>query len=46
MDAILALALLFGVPLLSTLFIVREARLARDRRDAKLRQERENKQWI
>jgi len=46
MDAILALALLFGVPLLSALFIVREARLARERHVAKLQEERENERWI
>jgi hypothetical protein len=46
MDAMLALTLLFGIPTLSALFIVREARLAGARHSAKPQEERENKQWI
>ena len=48
MDALLALALLFGVPLLGALFITREARLYRERHNAELRENnvKENERWI
>ena len=48
MDAFLALALLFGVPLLGALFINREARLYRQRHNAELRENnvKENERWI
>ena len=41
MDAFLALALLFGVPLLGALFIAREARLYRERHIANLQKDKE-----
>ena len=42
MDGFLALALLFGVPLLGALFIAREARLYRERHLAKIQEDKEN----
>ena len=48
MDAFLALALLFGVPMLGALFIAREARLYRERHNESLRENdiKENERWI
>ena len=48
MEAFLALALLFGVPMLGALFIAREARLYRERHNAELREHnvKENERWI
>ena len=48
MEAFLALALLFGVPMLGALFIAREARLYRERHNAEPRANnvKENERWI
>ena len=48
MEAFLALALLFGVPMLGALFIAREARLYRERHKESLRENdiKENERWI
>ena len=48
MDGLLALALIFGVPMMATLFIAREARLYRERHNEKLRENniKENERWI
>ena len=42
MDGLLALALIFGVPIMGTLFLSREARLYRERHLAKIQEDREN----
>lgn len=48
MDGLLALALIFGVPMMATLFLSREARLYRERHNATLRENnvKENERWI
>ena len=48
MDGLLALALIFGVPMMATLFLSREARLYRERHNAELRKNnvKENERWI
>ena len=48
MDGLLALALIFGVPMMAALFIAREARLYRERHNESLRENdiKENERWI
>ncbi len=48
MDGLLALALIFGVPMMATLFLSREACLYRERQNATLRENnvKENERWI
>ena len=47
MDGLLALALIFGVPMMATLFLSREARLYRERHNKSLRENdiKENERW-
>ena len=43
MDGLLALALIFGVPMMATLFLTREARLYRERHNANLQKGKEQR---
>ena len=42
MNGLLALALIFGVPMMATLFLSRETRLYRERHLAKIQEDKEN----